>query len=67
MKKLNLNKIKKQLILRYKKGLDETPILEKLEDHYHIDLTHDYGNDSPKEINELFKKLAKLEEKSKSW
>lgn len=53
--------MKKRLIRAYDKGNDETPILEKLEDNFHVDLTKDYGNDSPKQINSLFKRLRKLQ------
>jgi hypothetical protein len=62
-KKTNLPRVKKKLLNTYKKGRDETPILERLEDKFHVNLTKDYGNDSPKQVNSLFKRLKRLQDK----
>lgn len=33
--------------------------MEKLEDRYHVDLTHQYGEDTDKNVNKIISKIAK--------
>jgi hypothetical protein len=62
-KHVNLSEIKKRLINVYKKDRDDTPILERLEDRFNVDLSKHYGNSKTIQVNSLFKKLKKLQKK----
>lgn len=59
MKKPNIKEIMRKLAWRSKRDMDETSLMEKLEDYYGVDLTNLYGEDysDPKIIKKLKQKL----------
>ena len=60
--KKELTKIRKRLLLGIKTdaGIERNDkLMERLEDSFHINLTTYYGEENPKRINQLIRRLKK--------